>query len=194
MDNNLAKILIVEDEKGLRIGTEKLLSRKGYNVKSAENGKEGIQAALSEDFDLVLIDLKMPDIDGLEVLKEIKSAKPSTVCFIVTAYASYDTAIDATRLGAFNYLLKPFTPEDLLHQLEKGYKQRKLLLEAEHLRKEREQNLLEIAHEKSRLNTIIESISSGVLLINLEGQVVYFNRACLQKLQFESLNILLFYI
>ncbi|MCB0747559.1 MAG: response regulator [Ignavibacteriae bacterium] len=189
MDNIYPKILIVEDEKGLRLGTEKLLLRKGYSVSTAENGKIGIEKSLASDFDLALIDLKMPDIDGLEVLREIKSKKPSTVCFIVTAYASYETAIEATRLGAFNYILKPFTPDDLIHEIEKGYKQRKLLLEAEELRREREKNLLEIAHEKSRLNTIIESISSGVLLINKEGKLVYFNRACLNKLQFEKLQI-----
>ena len=189
MDNNYPKILIVDDEKGLRVGTERLLSRKGYIVETSENGTDGIVKGLANDFDLVLIDLKMPDIDGLEVLRELKSKKPTTVYFIVTAYASYETAIEATRLGAFNYILKPFTPEDLLHQIEKGYKQRMLLLEAEELRKEREENLLAIAHEKSRLNTIIESISSGVLLINREGKVVYFNRACLQKLQFDKLEI-----
>lgn len=189
MDNNYPKILIVEDERGLRIGTEKLLTRNGFSVVTAENGTEGIQKGINNDFDLALIDLKMPDIDGLEVLKNIKSHKPSTVCFIVTAYASYDTAIEATRLGAFNYILKPFTSEDILHQIEKGIEQRKLLLEADELRREREKNLLEIAHEKSRLNTIIESISSGVLLINREGKVVYFNRACLHKLHFDSLKI-----
>jgi two-component system, OmpR family, phosphate regulon sensor histidine kinase PhoR len=189
MDNHYPKILIVEDEKGLRLGTEKLLTRKGYSVSTAENGKEGIEKSLAFDFDLALIDLKMPDINGLEVLKEIKSNKPSTVCFIVTAYASYETAIEATRLGAFNYILKPFTPDDLIHEIEKGYNQRILLLEAEELRKERQKNLLEIAHEKSRLNTIIESISSGVLLINKERKLVYFNKACLKKLNLDELII-----
>lgn len=125
MDNNYPKILLVEDEKGLRIGTERLLTRKGHSVKSAENGTDGIKLGLAEDFDIALIDYKMPDVDGLQVLKEIKSKKPSTVCFIVTAYASYETAIEATRLGAFNYILKPFTPEELLHQIEKGFKTKK---------------------------------------------------------------------
>lgn len=189
MDIHYPKILIVEDEKGLRLGTEKLLSRKSFIVSTAENGTEGIRKSLETDFDIVLIDLKMPDIDGLDVLKEIKEKKPSTVCFIVTAYASYETAIEATRLGAFNYILKPFTPDDLIHEIEKGYKQRILLLEAEELRRERQKNLLEIAHEKSRLNTIIESISSGVLLINKERKLVYFNKACLQKLNIDELVI-----
>jgi PAS domain S-box-containing protein len=189
MDKIYPKILIVDDEKGLRVGTERLLTRKGYLVDTSENGKDALAKGFANDYDIVLLDLKMPDIDGLEVLRELKLKKPSTVYFIVTAYASYETAIEATRLGAFNYILKPFTPEDLLHQIEKGYTQRVLLLEAEELKKEREANLLAIAHEKSRLNTIIESISSGVLLINREGKVVYFNRACLQKLQLEKLEI-----
>ncbi|MDZ7762969.1 MAG: response regulator [Melioribacteraceae bacterium] len=73
----------------------------------------------------------MPDIDGLEVLKEIKKSHPNTVCFIATAYASYDTAIESTRLGAYSYIPKPFSPDELIYNLQKGYDHRKLLIESE---------------------------------------------------------------
>ncbi|MBK7106761.1 MAG: response regulator [Ignavibacteriae bacterium] len=187
MDIEYPKILFIDDEKGLRLGTEKLLKKKRFDVVCAENGEKGIQLGTQFEFDVVLIDLNMPDINGLSVLKQLISLKPNTVYFIVTAYGSYESAIEATRLGAYNYFLKPFTPHELLHQIEKGLKHRKLLIESLELKKEREKNLTTIAHEKSRLNTIIEAISSGVMLINKERKLVYYNKACLQKLNFDEL-------
>jgi signal transduction histidine kinase len=184
-----ANILIIDDEKGLRFGTQRLLEDEGYTVESAENGEEGIRLGTSKEFDVALIDLKMPDIDGMDVLKEIISAHPNTICFMATAYASYDTAIQATRLGAFGYIPKPFTPEELIYQVEQGIKQRELILEAERLKKEREANLLELAFEKSRLNAIIKSINEGVLIINRIGEVAYFNYAALKYLNISDLKI-----
>ncbi len=182
-------ILIVDDENGLRTGTKRLLESEGYVVETAENGTVGIELGTSKDFDLAVIDLKMPDIGGLEVLEEIKKARPNTVCFIATAFASYDTAIESTRIGAYSYIPKPFTPDELISELEKGFSQRLLLLEAERLHKEREERLLELANEKSRLNTIIRSITGGVLVINRMGEVVYFNDPILKNLDLEELTI-----
>ncbi len=189
MNLKKANILIIDDEKGLRFGTQRLLEDEGYTVESAENGEEGIRLGTSKEFDVALIDLKMPDIDGMDVLKEIISAHPNTICFMATAYASYDTAIQATRLGAFGYIPKPFTPEELIYQVEQGIKQRELILEAERLKKEREANLLELAFEKSRLNAIIKSINEGVLIINRIGEVAYFNYAALKYLNISDLKI-----
>lgn len=183
----MAKILIVDDEKGLRLGTKRLLESEGFEVDTAENGKEGIEKGISSEFDIAVIDLKMPDIEGLEVLQKIKSVFPNTVCFIATAYASIETAIEATRLGAYNYIPKPFTPEEILHQLDIGYKHRLLVLESEKLRKERESNLLEISYEKSRLRTIINNITDGVLVINTNGELAYFNNSALKNLDLTEL-------
>lgn len=189
MANERAKIILIEGENGLRTSIEKILKLKRYEVVTAVSGHEGIQKFSLNEFDIALIDLNLSDINGIKVLEQFKKKSPSTICFILSADSSYETVMEATRLGAFNFILKPFTPDKLFHQLEKGLKQRQLLLEAEKLRNEREANLLEIAREQSRLNTIIESISSGVLLINRDGKLVYFNRACLQKLQINSLKI-----
>lgn len=188
-NNNLPKVLIVDDEKGIRTGTERLLENENYRVVTAENGTEGVQKGTAEDFDLAIIDLKMPDMDGLEVLAEIKKARPNTVCFIATAYASYETAIESTRLGAYSYIPKPFTPEELLHNLQKGYNQRLLLLESERLKKEREEKLLEIANERSRLSTIIKLIDDGVLVVNKLGELVYFNSASITNLNLKEIEI-----
>ncbi|MCO6472829.1 MAG: response regulator [Melioribacteraceae bacterium] len=175
-----AKILIIDDEEGLRLGTKRLLELEDYFVDAAENGSEGIKLGTTNEYDLAFIDLKMPDYDGIEVLKKIKEARPNTVCYIATAYASYDTAVEATRIGAYGYIPKPFTPDELLYSVEKGMLQRNLLLESERLKLEREKNLLELASEKSRLKTILNSIAGGVLVVNRLGKIVYFNNAALK--------------
>ncbi len=189
MLENKPNILIVDDEKGLRLGTQRLLEEEGYEVTTAENGYEGITLGTACDFDIAIIDMKMPDIDGLDVLGAIKKVFPNTICIVATAFASYDTAIEATRLGAFSYIPKPFTPDELIYQLKLAHQQRTLLLEAEKLKKEREAQMLEIANEKSRLNTIIKSINDGVLVFNREGKVVYFNSSALKYLNLTEIKI-----
>lgn len=189
MNTYKPKVLIVDDEKGLRIGAQRLLTTEGYEVTTAENGTDGIKFGTETEFDLAIIDLKMPDVDGLEVLQRIKEKYPFTVCFIATAYASYETAVEATRLGAHSYIPKPFTPEELLSNLNEGYQSRLVNLEAEKWRKEREERLLEVAFEKTRLNTIINSITDGVLVINKEGIAVLFNPSALRFLELNKLSV-----
>ncbi|MFO7448183.1 MAG: response regulator, partial [Ignavibacteriaceae bacterium] len=183
------KILIVDDEKGLRLGTKRLLEREGYTVTAAENGTEGIQYGTSEEYDIAIIDLKMPDIDGMAVLKEIRTKFPNTVCFIATAYASYDTAIESTKLGAFSYIPKPFTPEELLNNIHKGYENRRLMIEKQNWLREREARLLEVAFEKTRINTIVNSISDGILVVNSAGQTVLYNPSALIYLGLDEIKI-----
>jgi two-component system, OmpR family, phosphate regulon sensor histidine kinase PhoR len=183
------KVLVVDDEKALRTGVKRLLAMENYEVSIAENGTEGIKLGTETEFDLAVIDLKMPDVDGIEVLKRIKEKFSNTVCFIATAYASYETAVEATRFGAHSYIPKPFTPEELIQNLREGYQRRLINLEVERWRKEREERLLEVAFEKTRLNTVINSISDGVLVINKAGEAVLYNPAALKLLDLESIHI-----
>jgi two-component system, OmpR family, phosphate regulon sensor histidine kinase PhoR len=183
------KILVVDDEKGLRLGTKRLLENEGYLVTTAENGSEGIRAGTTEEYDIAVIDLKMPDFDGIHVLQEIRKVHPNTICFIATAYASYDTAIESTKLGAFGYIPKPFTSDEFLSQIKTGCEKRSMLLEMEKWRKEREERLLEVAFEKTRLNTIINSITDGVLVVNRNGEAVLYNPSALKYLQLSSIKI-----
>lgn len=189
MNTYKPKVLIVDDEKGLRIGAQRLLTNEGYEVTTAENGTEGIKFGTESEFDLAVIDLKMPDIEGLEVLQRIIERFPNTVCFIATAYASYETAVEATRLGAHSYIPKPFTPEELISNLKEGYQRRLVNLEAEKWRKEREERLLEVAFEKTRLNTIINSITDGVLVVNRDGLAVLYNPAVLRFLELPGIAV-----
>jgi PAS domain S-box-containing protein len=189
MNTYKPKVLIVDDEKGLRIGAQRLLTGEGYEVTVAENGTEGIKFGTESEFDLAIIDLKMPDVDGLEVLQRIVEKFPSTVCFIATAFASYETAIEATRLGAHSYIPKPFSPEELLSNLKDGYQRRLVNLEAEKWRIEREERLLEVAFEKTRMNTIVNSITDGVLVVNIDGLAVLYNPAALRFLELPRIAV-----
>ena len=108
------KILVVDDEDIVRTSCSRTLSPEGYEVKLAKNGAEGLKMASEERFDLVLTDLKMPDMDGIEVLRIIKEQWPETAVIIVTGYQTVDTAVKAIKLGAYDYIEKPFTPDALI--------------------------------------------------------------------------------
>lgn len=110
----MKKILVIDDEQIVRISCERTLGGEGFEVKSASNGKEGIELLEKEQFNLVLLDLKMPDLDGIEILKMIKEKWPETKIIMITGYSTVETAVKTLKLGAFNYLEKPFTPDILL--------------------------------------------------------------------------------
>ncbi len=114
------KILVVDDEDIVRTSCSRALSPEGYEVRLARNGIEGLQMANEERFDLVLTDLKMPDMDGIEVLRIIKEKWPETVVIIVTGYQTVDTAVKAIKLGAYDYIEKPFTPDALVSHVEEA--------------------------------------------------------------------------
>ncbi len=189
MNTYKPKVLIVDDEKGLRVGAQRLLTGEGYEVTTAENGTDAVRLGTEAEFDLAVIDLKMPDLDGLEVLQQIKEKFPNTVCFIATAFASYETAVEATRLGAHSYIPKPFSPEELLANLKDGYQRRLVNLEAEKWKKEREESLLEVAFEKTRMNIIVNSIADGVLVVNKDGLAVLHNPAALRFLELQRISV-----
>ena len=120
------KILIVDDEILLRKALEGVLSSHGYMVKSCERGEKALDLVQKEFFDLALIDVRLPDINGLALLKEIKKLSPETGVIIITAYAEIKSAVQAIKDGAFDYLSKPFQEEELLIAIEKFLKYRSL--------------------------------------------------------------------
>ena len=104
-------ILIAEDNDLSRENLNELLTQCGYEVKAVEDGKEAMNAVLEEKFDLIITDLKMPHVDGLELLKFLKEKDPSNVVIMITGYGSVNTAVDAMKLGAFDYITKPLRDE-----------------------------------------------------------------------------------
>lgn len=110
----MTKVLVIDDELIIRISCERALTSGGYEAKSASSGKEGIEILDKESFDLVLLDLKMPDMDGFEVMKLVRHKWPDTKVIIITGYGTEQTAEQTMKHGAHNFLEKPFTPDKLL--------------------------------------------------------------------------------
>lgn len=129
-------ILIVDDEPLIREFLTEALKRKGYAVEKAENGKQALAFLKKQAFDLVITDLKMPDLNGLDVLRHTKELSPSTLVIIITAHGTIETAVEAMRSGAFNYLLKPFTPDSIETLIEKASEHLALVQENTFLRDE----------------------------------------------------------
>lgn len=110
----MKKILVIDDEAIVRTSCERTLVPEGYDVRVASSGQEGLDFMGKETFSLVLLDLKMPDMDGIEVLDKIKTNWPDTKVVMVTGYSTVETAVQALRFGAYNFIEKPFTPDTLL--------------------------------------------------------------------------------
>jgi two-component system, NtrC family, response regulator PilR len=123
------KILVVDDEKSLREVLSIMLKRAGYAVTEASDGEEAIGHVSKEIFDLVITDLRMPKADGMEVLKAVKSSSPETVVLVITAFATADSAVDAMKLGAYDYLTKPFQVDEVQLIIRNALEKRRLSTE-----------------------------------------------------------------
>ncbi|MBI4231944.1 sigma-54-dependent Fis family transcriptional regulator, partial [Candidatus Peregrinibacteria bacterium] len=109
-----AKILVVDDERLIRWSLSERLKKEGYQIVEAENGAMATEKFGSEMPDIVLLDLKLPDADGLTLLKEFKSQSSSTPVLIITAFSAVDSAIEAMKLGAYDYIAKPFNMDEMV--------------------------------------------------------------------------------
>jgi len=129
-------VLVVEDQDSARESLAELLKGVGYEVHEAADGKAAISLVDQLDLDLVLTDLSMPQADGIDVLRHIRDVSPQTLVILMTAHASVETAVEAIRLGAQDYLLKPLIFEDVLHKTQQRMEHRKLAWENQLLRRE----------------------------------------------------------
>lgn len=122
----MEKILIIEDEKGMNEVLRILLEAEGYDVTSAFNGDEGVEAIKSDIFDLVISDIKMPGLNGFEVLKTVKEISPDTIVIMITAFGTTESAIEAMKLGAYDYINKPFKIDEIRLVIKKALEKRTL--------------------------------------------------------------------
>jgi len=108
------RILVIDDEEIVRISCKKCLVPEGYDVDVAVNGREGIALARANKYDIILTDLKMPDMDGMEFLMNMKKDQSGAKVIMITGYSTVEHAVKALKLGAYNYIEKPFTPDALI--------------------------------------------------------------------------------
>ena len=130
----MIRMLIAEDKEAMRRSLVRLFSEKGHDVIEAGSGAEALERFNEMEIDLVITDLQMGEIDGLQVLREVKKRAPQTPVLMVTAFGTVESAVEAMRQGAFDYLLKPFSLTEIEARVEKAIEQRRLLTENSYLR------------------------------------------------------------
>lgn len=133
-DRNMSRILLVDDEPSILSVLNTLLSAEGYAVESALGGEKARKLILSETFDLMICDIRMSPINGMELLKLVHDERPELAVIMLTAYGSVETAIESLKLGAFDYITKPFSVDELLITVRRALEYRKALSENEHLK------------------------------------------------------------
>lgn len=179
MDNVPAPIgvLIVDDEPRIRDGLQRVLIPMGYRVIATGLGKDALDLLAREAVAIVVLDLQLPDINGMEVLRTICRHHPHMVVIIITGFGTVQTAAEAMRNGAYDLLPKPFEPDQLRIAINRAREKMLLEQEARRLQQEQLQTLADLSLEKSRISTILKALPIGVMVTNALGEVVLFNPA-----------------
>jgi two-component system phosphate regulon sensor histidine kinase PhoR len=187
-----ATILVIDDEQIMREGCTRILSKDGWNVTTAQNGKQGIDQVRTcpERMDIILLDLMMPGMSGMEVLDQLRSIDPNLIVIVITGYATVESAVEAMKKGAYDFIPKPFTPDQLRIVVRRALERRALQKEAEFLRTERERSLRDIATEKSKIKTIINCMGDGVLVCDRDSCIVLSNPAAGRMLKTPETSLL----
>src|SRR5262245_52318127 len=155
-----ARILVVDDELSMREVLEITLRQDGYDVTVAEGGEAALRALDAAAFDLVLTDLRMRGVDGLAVLRAVKERSPGTAVLMVTAFASTDTAVEAMKLGAYDYVTKPFKLDELRLTIAGALERKRLQEENRALRRElqRERGLTNFVGRSRQMVDVFDTI------------------------------------
>ncbi len=170
-------ILIVEDEETLRESIKRVFLKEGYIVDTASSAEHALQLLEDNLYDVIITDIILPGMDGLEMLEKIKEYQPDQICIVITAYASIDTAVKALRIGAYDYIMKPIIHEEIKQVVKNALRQKRLTSENTILRKQliRSYDFSSIIGESKVIKNIIEEIKkiadtkSNVLLLGETG-------------------------
>jgi DNA-binding NtrC family response regulator len=168
------KILLIEDEKITRISLAETLEEEGFRVEVAATGAEGMEKIKAGRFDVVITDLRLPESSGIEILRLIRETSPQTFVIVITAYATVETAIEALKLGAFDYLTKPFSPDKLLTIL--GHIQRMLAIEHENralkskLQRIEDRSIIGNTPKMLHIKAAIQAVADNPYTVLIEGE------------------------
>lgn len=164
-----ANILVIDDEPGIREGCKRALSPQGYFVDTAEDADQGISKIKTGHFELALIDVMMPGTSGIDLISVIHEHDPDIICIIITGYATVELAVAAIKKGAYDFLTKPFTTDDLNLVINQGLERRRLSLEARRL-KNIEAEAQRLMEEKKRLEELDRAKVAFIRLVTHELQ------------------------
>lgn len=155
------RILIVDDEESQRRQLAGFLNKQGFNVTTAESGPEAISLCRDKSFEIALVDLKMPGMDGIELLRKLKESSPEIQVIMMTAYGSVETAVEAMKLGAYHYVNKPVNLDELKLNITKALESHHLLMENKYLKEELEQRYrdLQIIGESKGIKEVLSTVS-----------------------------------
>ncbi len=151
--NEQASILVVDDEPSVCIALQGVLLRQGYEVTTAPNGPEALRLLEKGPVDLALVDLKMDEMDGLQLMTEIKQRWPDTLVIILTGFGTLESALGALRQGAHDYLLKPTDPKNIIASVEKGLERKRQERRRQMLLERIEADLVELKNEMPQAST-----------------------------------------
>jgi len=189
MDN----ILVIDDEEVVRDSCSQVLIKEGYQTETAGDGETGLQKIREVKPDLVLVDLKMPGVCGMEVLKKIRDIDPDIITVVITGFATIDSAVDSMKEGAYDFLPKPFTPDELRLIIKRGLEKRKLALEAATLREEKkrmEENFITMVSHELRTPLVDIQQYFEVILGGIVGEVAIKQKEMLGRVR-ERIDALL---
>jgi len=170
-----AKILVVDDEEIVCLSCQRILIEEGYEVRTCLSGQEGLKLLSEEPFDLAIVDLKMPRMDGMEVLQAIKRDYPQIPVIMITGYATVETAVEAMKSGAFDYLPKPFTPDEVAVVVKKALETRSMMLENLYLRGEiqtkyRFENIIGTSKKMQEIYRLIAKVAPTNSTVLITGE------------------------
>ncbi len=163
------RILVIDDEPGIREGCKRALTPQGFTVEVACDGIEGLEKIKADGYDVILLDIMMPGVGGIELLSLIREHDPQAVCIIITGYGTVQLAVSAIKRGAYDFLTKPFTVDDLLLAVTHGLEHRRLLLEEQRV-KALEAEAQQLAYEKRKLEEVERVKTTFIRLITHELQ------------------------
>ena len=165
-------VLVIDDEKRIREGCYKILTKENCLVEMAQNGEMGLEMLGEKHYDIILTDLMMPGIGGMEVLARVREQHPDSVSIVITGFATLEHSIEAMKKGAFDFIPKPFTPDQLRVVVSKAVKMTR--------------TLQDIATEKTRLKTIVNYLAGGVLVTDKNKDIILYNPTLLKMLGYRG--------
>src|SRR3990170_1588192 len=168
-------VLIVDDEKLMRISLESQLKKEGYNVKSVDNALDGLKMVKSEEYDVVVTDLRLSGMSGLDFLKEIKKHNQEIIVVIMTAYGTLESAVSAIKEGAYDYIAKPFSTDELIIKLQRALYYKNTTAEVNRLRKEVQAefefwNIIGKSEEIGKVLETVKSVSDRDTTVLIRGE------------------------